>query len=196
MSQTAKAYFNGLRACLCKTYKVSQPKSGEITLKEKIYKPGETDLSDHSITLKYSGDAFAIKLDKFTTTKLFHFLEEESLPWAKKCDFVVFQCYRNVITTYCIEFKSGSFPEKLVDQLKAGMAWCHSLHNTIKSYTSSSRKINIGKYVFSCHQNPLTSLDGEGKYLLRDHSIRHYLYDDVDGMCLEELEHSNLEEAK
>jgi len=34
------------------------------------------------------------------------------------------------------------------------------------------------------------------KYLLRDHSICHYLYDDVNGMSLEALEHSNLEEAK
>ncbi len=97
---------------------------------------------------------------------------------------------------FCVEFKSGSFPEKLVEQLNASMAWCHSLHSTLKHYTNSKRKMLIGKYVFSCHQKPDAYLDENGKYLLRDHSIRHYLYDDVDGMNLSELEHSNLEEAK
>jgi len=196
MTQTATSYFNGLKSYLCKKYKVTQPTDGEIVLKEKIYKPNEIDLSNHEITIKFKGDAFAIKLDKYQSQKLFHFLEEESQPWAKRCDFVIFQCYRNKISVFCIEFKSGSFPEKLVDQLKASAAWCHALHATIKSYTNSRKKITIGKYVFSCHQNPDVYLDAEGKYLLRDHSIRHYLYDEVDGMSLEGLEHSNLEEAK
>ena len=196
MSQTATSYFNGLKTYLCKKYKVNQPDAGEIILKEKIYKTGETDLSDHEISLVYKGDAFAIKLDKYQNNKLFHFLEEESQPWAKRCDFVIFQCYKNKITISCIEFKSGSFPEKLVDQLKASAAWCHALHGTIKSYTNSPKKVSIGKYVFSCHQNPAVYLDAQGKYLLRDHSIRHYLYDAVDGMNLEDLEHINLEEAK
>lgn len=196
MAQTSTAYFNGLKTYLCKTYKVAQPKDGEIILKEKIYKNGETELSNHKITLMYKGDAFAIKLDKYQSSKLFHFLENDSQPWAKRCDFVIFQCYRNKVSAFCIEFKSGSFPEKLVDQLKASTAWCHSLHSTIKNYTNAKKKITIGKYVFSCHQKPDAYLDAQGEYLLRDHSIRHYLYDEVDGMALEDLEHSNLEEAK
>jgi len=196
MTQTATSYFNGLKSYLCKKYKVAQPKDGEIVLKEKVYKPGETELSDLEVTIKFKGDAFAINLDKYQTSKLFHFLEDESQPWAKRCDFVIFQCYRNKISISCIEFKSGSFPEKLVDQLKASAAWCHALHATIRSYTNSRKKITIGKYVFSCHQNPAVYLDAQGKYLLRDHSIRHYLYDVVDGMNLEDFEHSNLEEAK
>ena len=131
MTQTATAYFNGLKSYLCESYKVTQQKDGEIVLKEKIYKTGETELSNHKITLIYRGDAFVVKLDKHKA-KLFHFLEEESQPWAKRCDFVIFQCYRNKITAFCIEFKSGSFPEKLVDQLKASTAWCHALHSTVK----------------------------------------------------------------
>jgi len=53
MTQTATAYFNGLKSYLCKSYKVAQPKDGEIILKEKIYKTGETELSNHEIALKY-----------------------------------------------------------------------------------------------------------------------------------------------
>lgn len=196
MTQTATSYFNGLKSYLADSYKVAQPTDGEITLREKIYKTGQTDLSNQDVTLKFKGDAFGIKLDKYQSSKLFHFLENESQPWAKRCDFVIFQCYKNKITISCIEFKSGSFPEKLVDQLKASAAWCHSLHATIRSYTNSRKKVSIGKYVFSCHQNPDAYLDADGKYLLRDHSIRHYLYETVDGLSLEDFEHSNLEEAK
>ena len=196
MTQTATSYFNGMKSYLCKHYKISQSGENLILLREKIYKPGETEEALQEVTIKFRGDAFAIKLDKYKSKKLFHFLEDESQPWAKRCDFVVFHCYRNKISIFCIEFKSGRFPEKLVEQLKASAAWCHSLHATIRSYTNSRKKISIGKYVFSCHQNPSAYLDADGKYLLRDHSIRHYLYEEVDRMNLEDFEHINLEEAK
>ncbi len=196
MAQTATAYFNGLKSYLNKKYKVSQPDQGKIVLKEKIYPPGSAELQDHKITLKYSGDAFAIKLDRYSNKKLFHFLDNESKPWAKRCDFVVFHCYRNKVSAHCIEFKSGTFPEKLVDQLKAGSAWCQSLHAAIHHYTGLYRKLHISKYVFSCHQSPAPYLDATGEYLLKEHTIRHYLYDDIDMTSLDDLENANLEIAK
>ncbi len=196
MAQTATAYFNGLKAYLNKQYKVTQPDHGKIVLKEKIYPPGGSDLQNYMITLNYSGDAFAIKLDRYSTKKLFDFLDNESKPWSKRCDFVIFHCYRNKVNAHCIEFKSGTFPEKLVDQLKASAAWCHSLHSTVSHYTGNSRKLNIAKYVFSCHQKPELYLDEAGEYLLKDHSVRHYLYDDVDMMNLEDLVNANMEVAK
>ena len=53
--------------------------------------------------------------------------------------------------------------------------------------------MHLTKYVFSCHENPEPYLDEENKYLLRDHSIRHYHYRDVNGMSLIDLDNDNVE---
>ena len=47
------------------------------------------------------------------------------------------------------------------------------------------------KFVLSCHPNPAPYLDG--KSLQRDHSIRHYLYPDIDGLSLDALDNTNVE---
>lgn len=196
MALTATSYFNGLKTYMANDYKVKEASGNTIELVEKIYYKGSKTEANHKVTLNFKGNAFAIKLDKYDKKKLFHFLETDSKPWAKRCDFVVFHCYSNKIRTYCMEFKSGSFPSKLKDQLDASSAWCHTLHSTIKHYTGKSRKIQIEKYVLSCHPNASNYLDDNEKYLKEDHTIRHYLYDDIEGMNLEDLEHSNYEVAK
>ena len=56
-----------------------------------------------------------------------------------------------------------------------------------------TKRLHITKFVLSCHQNPDAYLDNRKKYLLRDNSIRHYLYDDIDGMSLDELENIHVE---
>jgi hypothetical protein len=47
--------------------------------------------------------------------------------------------------------------------------------------------------VLSNHQNPTPYLDADGKYLQRDHTIRHYRYVELDGMALADLDNSNIE---
>ena len=41
----------------------------------------------------------------------------------------------------------------------------------------------LTKFVLSCHLNAAPYLDVAGKYLQRDPSIRHYLYQDIDGLA-------------
>lgn len=198
MPITAVSYFGALRDYLnTRVYEVTEVEDGKIVIKDKIYPPGEQKQKEKRIRLQVPGEALVINLDKKNgngnSDPLFHFLDDNSKPWAKRCDFVIFHLHRNQITAICIEFKSGTFPDSLVDQMKAGAAWCRSLHSVIKNYTNEAKRINITKYVLSCHRNPNDYLDDENKYLRRDHSIRHYLYDEIDGMSLDELENRHVE---
>lgn len=88
---------------------------------------------------------------------------------------------------YCIEFKSASLPESLVDQLSSSEAWCKAVHSIINLYTGEKKRLNLKKFVFSCMDDPSRFVDQEG-YLNRDHSIKHYHYDDLNNMSVEELE--------
>lgn len=196
MAVSSQSYFNALKSYLFRDYIKVPTASDQIVLTEDVYFPGEKTPVKFSVKMGVAGEALVIKLDRFSNKRLFHFLEEESRPWSKKCDYVVFQSHRNQLKAYCIEFKSASLPDSLVAQLAASMSWCQSLHSTIKHYTGMSKKINLTKYVFSCHPNPAIYLDGEGKYLLRDHTIRHYQYAEVDGMPLKDLENTNIEEIR
>ena len=198
MPITAQSYFSALRDYLnTKHYEITEVENEKVVIKDKVYLPGNQQPSIKKIRLQIPGEGLVINLDKKNrrgnSDPLFHFLDDQSKPWAKRCDFVVFHRLRNKISAICIEFKSGSFPESLVDQMNAGTAWCRSLHSVIKHYTGNTKRIHITKYVFSCHQSPERFLDDENKYLRRDHTIRHYLYDDVDGISLDELENTHVE---
>ena len=135
------------------------------------------------------GDVLIIKLDK-SKVPLFHFLDNDSKPWQSG---VIFHSYRNQIKIYCIEFKSGSFPDSSCDQLSASESWCKALQSIIHLYTGKKRAMHLTKYVFSCHENPEPYLDEDNKYLLRDHSIRHYHYREVNGLSLVDLDNDNVE---
>ena len=166
-------------------------------LKDKIYLPGSTNTTDQRIRLGVIGEALAINLDKKnrngSSEPLFHFLNDNAKPWSKRCDFVVFHRVKERINLYCIEFKSATFPDGLVDQLNASESWCRALHSTIKHYTGAAKRLHLTKFVLSCHPNPAAYLDPAGKYLQRDHSIRHYLYQDIDGMALDALDNTNVD---
>jgi len=196
MAVTAQAYFTCLKSYLNLDYYAIQPNlKNELKLSEKISTvDGKKELN---VLLSFRGDAFAIKLDKEVKKgqhlPLFHFLDDTGRPWSKRCDFVVFHLNRT-IRIYCIEFKYKTLPvETIMNQLKSSTSWCHSLFATIKNYTNKKRRLYLTKYVLSCHPNPAAFLDPTGKYLQREPSIRHYLYNEVIGMQMEDLENASVE---
>ncbi len=198
MPITIESYFGALRDYLnTQHYEVTAVENEKIVIKEKVYFPGATAARAKKVRLQVPGEAIVINLDKKNTRgnsdALFHFLDDQAKPWSKRCDFVIFRLHRKQIAAICIEFKSGSFPDSLVDQMNASAAWCRSLHSVIKNYTGKTKRIRITKFVLSCHPNPDAYLDDDKKYIRRDHTIRHYLYDDVDGMSLDDLENTHVE---
>lgn len=198
MALDQRGYFNALRSHLnTEKYAVREVEDGRVVLKDKVYLPGAKDSIDQRVRLAVLGEALVIHLDRKNrngnSDPLFHFLDDEAKPWSKRCDFVIFQFHRNAIRAYCIEFKSASLPESLVDQLRASEAWCRTLHSVIKHYTGEARRVGLTKYVLSCHPNPGPYLDIGGKYLQRDHTIRHYSYTEIDGMSLEDLDNTNIQ---
>lgn len=137
-----------------------------------------------------------IKLDakkNGSSLPLFHFLDDTAKPWSKRCDFVVFNLRKSKLHVYCLEFKSESIPHDVPDQLKSSVDWIKALHATINAYTTKRSTVHVTKYVLSNHPDPTPYLDVEGKYLQRDHTIRHYCYTDLNGMALADLENSNIE---
>ena len=183
MAITYQSYFAALRDFLnTKHYEVTEVEDERVVIKDKVFLPGAKEAKEKKVRLEIPGEALVVNLDKKNkrgnSDPLFHFLVDESKPWAKRCDFVIFHLYRNRLSVICIEFKSGSFPDSLPDQMNAGAAWCRSLHSVIKHYTSKSKRLRITKFVFSCHSTPERFLDDDGKYLKKDHTIRHYHYDD------------------
>ncbi len=202
MAITPQSYFSALRDFLnTRKYLVREVESGTIELKDKFQLAGQRKPMEHKIKLKIPGEALVINLDlkkKYggQSEPLFHFLDDESKPWAKRCDFVIFHLYRNRIEAYCIEFKSSSFPITLASQLDAGVAWCKSLYSVIKHYSGKAKRLRIMKFVFSSFDDDarrLPFMDEQDEYLKRDHSIRHYLYAEVNGKSLDELENEHVE---
>lgn len=191
MAVDANKYFRGLRAYLnTNTYEVAKRDNERIVLEEKIFMQGGAERKQ-KVRLGYSGEVIVIQLDKKNqrgnSDPLFHFFDDDARPWSKRCDYVIFQLLDKKITVYCIEFKSASLPESLVDQLNASEAWCKAVHSIINLYTGEKKRLNLKKFVFSCMDDPSRFVDQEG-YLNRDHSIKHYHYDDLNSMSVEELE--------
>jgi hypothetical protein len=198
MALNAQGYFNCLRSYLnTKYYGVPQTNSGEVVLKEKVFGRSGSRSIEYKVRLRSNGEILVIKLDatnsKGATLPLFHFLDDTAKPWCKRCDFVVFNLRKSKLYVYCIEFKSESIPHDLPDQLSASVNWLKALHATINAYTANRNTIQVTKYVLSNHPDPTVYLDTDGKYLQRDHTIRHYLYAEVNGIALENLENSNIE---
>lgn len=198
MPLNAQGYFNALRSYLnIAEYEVTDTDSERIVLKEKVFVNSSATAVEYKVRLGVTGEALVINLDKKTRNgncePLFHFLNDNAKPWSRRCDFVVFHRVRERINVHCFEFKSASLPESLVDQLNASHAWCRTLHSTIQHYTGDGKRLYLTKFVLSCHPNPGPYLDAAGKYLQRDHSIRHYLYQDIDGLALNALDNTNVE---
>lgn len=206
MAVTIESYFAALRDYLnTNDYEVTDIDGDRVIISDEVYWPGSTTPTVQNVSLAVPGEAIVINLDtKFKDGKrsedrkgaslpFFHFLKDESKPWAKRCDFVIFHLYRNQIRALCIEFKSASFPESLPDQMNAGAAWCRSLHSVIRHYTGKTKRLRITKYVLSCHETPERFLDRDGKYLKKDHTVRHYHYRDIDGLSLADLENRHVD---
>ena len=196
MAINARGYFDHLKSYLNMGFYAVRGLDGEISLREKIFT--ETGKKNIQVKLKYDGEVFAIKLDKKNNRgnhdPLFHFLDDTGKPWSKRCDFILFHLHRNKICVHCFEFKWGTISaDSVIAQLEASSAWCRTLSNTIKNYTNKSRKLHLSKYVLTKHPKPDPYLDAENKYLNSDQSIRHYHYDDIDGMNLAEIENASVE---
>lgn len=205
MTLNAEGYFHGLAEYLHKNFKIAPITNNKIVLEEKLFiDRGEVT---QKVNLAYQGQIVVIKLDYEPNRKakkekdgnefsgLFSFLTNDAKPWAKRCDFVIFQLVKNKLNVYCIEFKSQTIPADAPDQLKASVAWCRSLHAIIKSYTNESKQFNLKRFLFSYCENP-AFFDADNKYLLRDNTIRHYLYKDAEGLNLTDLENTKVEVIK
>lgn len=191
MSINAEGHFNNLQSYLNMSFYSVPIGIGEVVLKEKIFT--QTGDTTHQVKLQFSGKLFAIKLDKEKSKgksePLFHFLDNTGRPWSKRCDFVLFNFFKNQIRVHCFEFKHGSLPvDNIVEQLNSSEAWLRSLNNTIKNYTNKCASIHVAKYVLSAHESPANYLDNTGCYLKKDSAIRHYNYSDINGMKLQELD--------
>jgi len=197
MALNAQGYFNCLKSYLnTNHYGEPQANATEVVLKEKIFGQSGSKPIEYKISLQTTGEVLVIKLDtkkNGSSLPLFHFLDDTAKPWSKRCDFVVFNLRKNKLHVYCFEFKSESIPYDVPDQLKASVDWLKALHATINAYTTKRSAIQATKYVLSNHPAPSVYLDADGKYLQRDHTIRHYRYADLNGMALADLENSNIE---
>ncbi|MEZ9764338.1 hypothetical protein AB4278_15720 [Vibrio splendidus] len=191
MAVDANKYFRGLRSYLnTNAYEITKRDTGRLILEEKVFFAGGKERKQ-KVRLPFSGEVIALKLDRKNqngnTDPLFHFLEDDARPWSKRCDFVIFQLYRNKLSVYCIEFKSSTLPDSLVDQLASTESWCRAVQSIINLYTNEKKRLHLKKFVFSCMDDPSRFVDEEG-YIKRDHSVRHYHYDDLSGLKLEELD--------
>lgn len=192
MTLDASSYFDHIKAYISAPYIVHHGEGGEIVLSEKYYREGETRKTTRTVTLPYKGKAFAIKLDG-RQDPLFHFLDDNGKEWSKRCDFVVFQCHKGSIRGHLFEFKTKSLDAgSIIDQLKSGLHWCACLRKVIAEYTGDTRPLKVRKFVFSENNAPGAYLDAASKYLLRDPSVRHYHYDDVASLGLDDLENTSI----
>ena len=204
MAIDAQGYFQCLKSYLdMNYYSIRENIRNELILKEKIFIEGRKQKTI-TIKLKVEGEAFGFKLDKLNDTPkhpqrgkhlpLFHFLNNEGKPWSRRCDFVVFHLYKKRIKVYLLEFKYKSLPvDSIISQLKASQDWCRSLHSIIKIYTEKRKRMNVTKFVLSYCEDPSKYLDADNKYLTREPSIRHYHYEEVNGISLHELENLTVE---
>jgi hypothetical protein len=191
MPLSASGYFQSLRSCLNLDYYGTEGIDGELKLVEHIFiGSGKAKIM---ITLRYSGEAFAVKLDVLNKRgnhePLFHFLTDTAKPWARRCDFVILHLTPRRIKLYCMELKWTTLDAASVaDQLSAGVAWCRTMCAAIKNYTRLTRRVSVAKFVLSRHPDPERYLDRTGRYLQRDSTVRHYTYDEIEGKRLGELE--------
>jgi hypothetical protein len=175
---------------------------GKVVLKEKYFRPEDIKPKTRKIELGLpgAGMAFKLDLDDFETSKrkvkppLFHFLDDTSKPWSKRCDFVVFYVKGRTFHADCIEFKSKSLAaDKVVPQLAAGTNWVRSLKRTIENYTGYSRRIKLRKFVFAENDSPDAYLENN-RQLKADPSIRYYHFNEVHGQSLADLENTSVQE--
>lgn len=203
MSLAASTYFQHLKAYVNGEYVIHDGTDGEVILSEKYFRPEDITPQTRTVKLGLPGEGMAFKLDNddFEKAKknqkpaLFHFLDDTSKPWSKRCDFVVFYVNRRSFHADCIEFKSKSLTaDKIVPQLKAGACWVSALKRTVEQYTGDKHRIKLRKFVFADNATPDAYLDGN-RQLLADPSIRYYHFDEVQDRPLTELQNSSVQDV-
>lgn len=145
------------------------------------------------VDISYNDAALGFRHDFATSPKppLFHFLDDHSMPWASRCDFIIFHAHENQFKIYLIEFKKGSIEQhKIKRQLDAGESWCQSLWATLSHYENKQRPATLCKYVFSDNIDISPFADKTGIYLQIDPNIRHYSYKDARKTKLEKFDRS------
>jgi hypothetical protein len=192
----APAFFHTLRSALNMGYYATEGANGAIALSERIFT--EAGKAKIVVNLQYHGDAFAIKLDAVNKRgnhePLFHFFDDTSRPWARRCDFIVLHLSGKRINAYCLEFKWKTLSsDSITSQLNASVAWCYVALSALKHYTGQHKRLHLAKFVVSRHPNAAPFLDDTGKYLRGDHTVRHYPYDEIEGMDLEALDNQSVE---
>lgn len=192
MTLDAVSYFDHLKAYINDEYIVHRGEGGSIKLTEKYYREGDTRKKTRIVELPYKGRAFAVKLDG-KQDPLFHFLDDNGKEWSKRCDFVVFQCLNRRVTANLFEFKTKNLDAgSIINQLKSGVHWCACLRKIIEQYTGDTRPLKVKKFVLTENNNPDAYLDADKKFLARDPSIRHYHYDELDTLGLDDLENESV----
>lgn len=202
MTLAAGTYFEHLKAYVNSNYVMHDGADGHVVLIEKYFRPEDVKPKERRIALGLPGAGMAVKLDhdewdtkkKKHKPRLFHFLDDTSKPWSKRCDFVIFYVNGRAFHADCIEFKSKSLTaEKIVPQLKAGLCWVHALKRTIEHYTGDTRRFKVRKFVFADNENPGDYLDGN-RHLKADPSIRYYHFNEVHGQPLAALQNNSVQE--
>ncbi|ASK79131.1 hypothetical protein CF386_08665 [Paraphotobacterium marinum] len=208
MTLDARGYFQHLKSYLNTDYYAIHPNMHNVLkLKENIFtSDGEKEIEIEVPLLVEQGEAFAIKLDTRISLKkggnskkgnkndhqpLFHFLDDQGKPWSKRCDFIIFHQHKKALKIYCFEFKYKSLPaDSVVAQLTASELWCKALQSTIKIYTTHKKTMKLAKFALTyCDKVKVeTYLDPDKKFLSKDPSIRHYHYDEISGLALNQLD--------
>lgn len=203
MTLAAGTYFEHLKAYVNSEYVIHDGAGGSVVLTEKYFRPEDVKPQTRRIELLLPGAGMAFKLDHddFDTQKrkskppLFHFLDDTSKPWSRRCDFVIFYVNGRTFHADCIEFKSKSLTaEKIVPKLKAGLCWVATLKRTIEHYTGDSRRIRLRKFVFAANENPDAYLE-PNRQLRADPSVRYYHFDEVNGQSLSALQNTSVQDV-
>lgn len=201
MTLAASAYFEHLKAYVNADYIAHNGAGGKVVLTEKYFRPEDTKPQVRRVELLLPGAGMAFKLDqddmlvagRRNKPPLFHFLDDNAKPWAKRCDFVVFYVNQRALHADCIELKSKSLAaDQIVPQLSAGAAWVRSLKRTIEHYTSYSRAIRLRKFVFADNDSPGAYVDAN-RQLNADPSVRYYHFDEVNGQALAGLSNTSVQ---
>ena len=192
------AFFELIKSCVTSTYLRANNLDASrerVNLNEKVEYPDGRRVK-RTVRLFFEGEAFTVKLDYTNSGScppLYHFLrEDQPKPWAKRCDFIVFHRLPSAIYCYLFEFKSDA-PDIVgaARQLEAGLAWLKSLHRILHHYTDETFPIVAQKFLLTSKREPDAIVDETGKYLIHDTTIRHYHYQELEGMDLADLENRN-----
>ena len=150
----------------------------------------------------YQGDAFAIKLDKKANQRghapLYHFLNDVSQPWSKRCDFVVFHRLGNSINVYCIECKYKTINEaRIAEQILASENWVKTLSKVIAIYTKQKRTFRLRRYVVTECPNPTNHPKLLNGFLASEPKIQHLSYASFrSGQDLSHLSNPHVEQIR